>query len=130
MFNFVSQITDQGTQLLGMMTEAVHTPHLVDRSIAIENAKYVFNATKDFSNEFTLNPNGLINKRANKVLDEAIDFLKRVAQKGLFQAMSEGEFADILRTEAGGKGLDGVLPKSEDYLNPFMDKMKAELKLQ
>ncbi|MDN5354681.1 MAG: beta-lysine 5,6-aminomutase alpha subunit [Candidatus Cloacimonadota bacterium] len=130
MFNFVGQITDQGTQLLGMMTEAVHTPHLVDRALAIENAQYVFNATKDFKNEFTLKPDGIINKRAKQVLEEATDFLRKVSEKGLFQAMSAGEFADIVRTETGGKGLDGVLPKSEDYLNPFMDKMKTELKLQ
>ncbi|MDY6916007.1 MAG: lysine 5,6-aminomutase subunit alpha, partial [Candidatus Cloacimonadota bacterium] len=129
MFNFVSQITDQGTQLLGMMTEAVHTPHLVDRSLAIENAQYIFNATKEFSQEFTLTPDGIINKRANQVLNEAIEFLKKVAEKGLFQAMADGEFADIVRTETGGKGLDGVLIKAHDYINPFMEKMKAELNL-
>jgi beta-lysine 5,6-aminomutase alpha subunit len=129
MFNFISQVTGQGVQLLGMMTEAVHTPHLVDRALAIENAQYVFNAVKDFSQEFCLKQDGFINQRANIVLDEAVDFLKRVSDKGLFQAMAEGEFADIKRTETSGKGLDGVFRKSENYLNPFMDKMKQELSL-
>ena len=35
MFNMISQMTGQGVQLLGMMTEAIHTPHLVDRAIAM-----------------------------------------------------------------------------------------------
>ncbi|MEA1973597.1 MAG: lysine 5,6-aminomutase subunit alpha [Candidatus Cloacimonadota bacterium] len=129
MFNMIAQLTGQGVQLLGMMTEAVHTPHLVDRALAIENAEYVFKAVKDFSSEITLEPNGFINKRASHVLDEADEFLKKVEKEGLFVAMSKGEFADIKRTENGGKGLDGVFRKSKDYMNPFMDKMKIELGL-
>ena len=129
MFNFISQITDQGVQLLGMMTEAIHTPHLVDRAVAIENANYVFKATKDFSSEFQLNKDGFINQRANLVLDETIDFLEKVSEKGLFRAMEDSDFADIKRTETGGKGLDGVFKKSKNYFNPFMDKMKLELGL-
>ncbi len=129
MFNFISQITGQGVQLLGMMTEAIHTPHLVDRALAIENAQYVFNAVKNFSSEFELKQDSFINKRANKVLDEALNFLNCVSQKGLFQSMAEGDFADIKRTESSGKGLDGVLKKSENYLNPFMVKMKEALSL-
>jgi len=127
MFNFISQITNQGVQLLGMMTEAIHTPHLVDRAIAIENANYVFNASRDFRSEFRLNENGFINRRANIVLDESIDFLKKVSEKGLFRAMEDSDFADIKRTETGGKGLNGVFRKSENYFNPFMDRMKLEL---
>ncbi|MCD4818999.1 MAG: lysine 5,6-aminomutase subunit alpha [Candidatus Cloacimonetes bacterium] len=127
MFNFISQITDQGVQLLGMMTEAIHTPHLVDRAVAIENANYVFKATKDFSNEFQLSKDGFINQRANLVLDETIGFLKKVSEKGLFKAMKNSDFADIKRTETGGKGLDGVFKKSDNYFNPFMEKMKLEL---
>ena len=37
MFNLVGILTDQGMQLLGMMTEAMHTPHIHDRQLAIEN---------------------------------------------------------------------------------------------
>ncbi|MDD2495309.1 MAG: lysine 5,6-aminomutase subunit alpha, partial [Tissierellia bacterium] len=40
MFNLVSIWTHQGLQLLGMPTEAIHTPHLQDRMLSIENAKY------------------------------------------------------------------------------------------
>ncbi|HNX01783.1 MAG TPA: lysine 5,6-aminomutase subunit alpha, partial [Candidatus Cloacimonadota bacterium] len=129
MFNFIGQLTGQGVQLLGMLTEAVHTPHLVDRSLAIENANYVFGSIHDLANEINLDENGFINQRANHVLDEATSFLEKVADMGLFEAMAHGEFADIKRTENGGKGLDGVFLKSPDYVNPFMDRLRQELNL-
>jgi len=129
MFNFIAQMTNQGVQLLGMMTEAIHTPHIVDRAIAVENARYVFNATRDFANEFNLKSDGFINTRAIEVLDQAIEFLAGVEQTGLFEAMAQGHFADIKRTEDGGKGLDGVFKKDENYINPFMDKMKLSLNI-
>jgi len=129
MFNLVAQITGQGVQLLGMMTEAIHTPHLADRALAIDNAQYVFNAVKDFSKDFILQDNSFINRRANHVLEEAIEFLAHIKEIGLMQALSEGAFADIKRTEFAGRGFDGVFVKSSEYFNPFMDKMKIELGL-
>ncbi|HNQ43470.1 MAG TPA: lysine 5,6-aminomutase subunit alpha, partial [Candidatus Cloacimonadota bacterium] len=129
MFNFIGQLTGQGVQLLGMMTEAIHTPHLVDRSLAIENARYIFTAVKDLADNLELRPESFINRRANLVLKEATEFLERVADEGLFQAMALGEFAEIRRPENGGKGLDGVFQRDDDYYNPFMDKIKEELGL-
>jgi len=129
MFNFVAQLTGQGVQLLGMMTEAIHTPHLVDRSLAIENAQYLFNAVKDLSSNLCLSQDSFINQRANLVLAEATEFLEKVAKEGLLQAMAKGEFADIKRPETGGKGLDGVFMRDKTYINPFEIKMKAELEL-
>ena len=129
MFNFVAQATGQGVQLLGMMTEAVHTPHLVDRALAIENADYVFKAVKDFGDEFEIKENGFINQRANQVLDEATCFLEYVESVGLMNAMTEGKFAGIKRNENEGKGLAGVFRKDENYVNPFMDKLKNELNI-
>ena len=129
MFNFVGQLTGQGVQLLGMMTEAIHTPHLVDRSLAIENAQYIFTAVKDLAENLELRPDSFINRRANSVLQEATEFLERVADEGLFQAMALGEFAEIRRPENGGKGLDGVFERDQDYYNPFMDRIKEELGL-
>jgi len=127
MFNFAGQLTGQGVQLLGMMTEAIHTPHLADRSLAIENAQYIFNNIKDLGQELSLSPDGFINQRANQVLKEATLFLERVAQEGLFSALAKGEFADIKRSENSGKGLDGVFSREADYLNPFLDKLKTAL---
>ncbi len=129
MFNFAGQLTGQGVQLLGMMTEAIHTPHLVDRSLAIENAQYVFKAVKDLSASLCLEPGSFVDQRANAVLGEATLFLERVATEGLFKAMARGEFADIKRPEEGGKGLQGVFRKDAQYFNPFLDTMKRELNL-
>ncbi len=127
MFNFVGQLTGQGVQLLGMMTEAIHTPHLADRSLAIENAAYLFNAVKDLNSNLCLAPDSFINKRANLVLEQAVSFLEQVAEEGLFSAMAKGDFAEIKRPENGGKGLDGVFLRDQDYYNPFMQQMKQEL---
>lgn len=129
MFNFIGQLTGQGVQLLGMMTEAIHTPHLADRSLAIENAQYLFRAVKDLNENLCLTKNSFIDRRANEVLAQAVEFLERVAQEGLFSAMAKGEFAEIKRPENGGKGLDGVFRRDRDYYNPFMDSLKRELKL-
>ncbi|NLO12329.1 MAG: D-lysine 5,6-aminomutase subunit alpha [Candidatus Cloacimonetes bacterium] len=129
MFNFVGQLTGQGVQLLGMMTEAIHTPHLADRSLAIENAKYIFKAVKDLGANLSLAPDSFVNRRAHQVLEEATLFLEKVAADGLFSAMAKGEFADIKRPDDGGKGLDGVFAKDEDYYNPFRERMMKELKI-
>lgn len=129
MFNFVGQLTGQGVQLLGMMTEAIHTPHLVDRSLAIENAQYIFRAVKDLGDNLQLSPDSFINRRANSVLKEATEFLEKVAEEGMFSAMAAGDFAEIKRPENGGKGLDGVFERDPEYYNPFIDQMKKELGL-
>jgi beta-lysine 5,6-aminomutase alpha subunit len=110
-----------------MMTEAIHTPHLVDRSLAIENAEYIFKAVKNLGDNLELKPDSFINNRANSVLSEATVFLEKVAKDGMFSAMANGEFADIRRPENGGKGLGGVFQRDENYYNPFMEKMKEEL---
>ena len=129
MFNFIGQLTGQGVQLLGMMTEAIHTPHLVDRSLAIENAQYIFKAVKNLGDNLSLVPDSFVNQRANLVLTQAVEFLEKVASEGLFPALARGDFADITRPENGGKGQDGVFRREEGYFTPFLDKMKKELGL-
>jgi beta-lysine 5,6-aminomutase alpha subunit len=110
-----------------MLTEAVHTPHLQDRALAIENAVDIFKTMRDLNKEISIPVDGFINKRANFVLDQTIEFLARVADEGLLVAMAKGEFADIKRTEEAGKGYDGVFKKAEGYINPFMEKMRERL---
>ena len=51
LFNLVSIWSGQSLQLLGMMTEAIHTPHMHDRYLSIENAQYIFNNCKDLGSE-------------------------------------------------------------------------------
>ncbi|HPH61569.1 MAG TPA: lysine 5,6-aminomutase subunit alpha, partial [Candidatus Syntrophosphaera sp.] len=84
---------------------------------------------KDLGSSLSLAPDSFVNQRANQVLGEAAEFLEGVAAEGLFPAMARGEFADIKRPETGGKGLDGVFRKHENYFNPFLNKMTKELGL-
>jgi beta-lysine 5,6-aminomutase alpha subunit len=133
LFNFTAKATNQTIQLLGMLTEAIHTPYLHDRYLAIENAKYVHNNMSDFINEITFKKDGIIVKRANQVLDEALNMLKEIKKISLFDAIEKGMFADIKRPKDGGKGLDGVFEKTGDYYNPVEDflknrKQKSEIK--
>jgi beta-lysine 5,6-aminomutase alpha subunit len=130
MFNLISITSKQGIHLLGILTEAIHTPFMHDRYIALESAKYIFNAAKDLGDEFELKEDGYINKRANFVLQKTVELLEKIIEVGgLMNAISQGWFAGIKRDLNGGKGLDGVIEKSENYYNPFLDKIKDELNL-
>ena len=42
LFNMVTILTGQKLHLLGMLTEAIHTPFMSDRALSIENAQYIF----------------------------------------------------------------------------------------
>src|SRR6266436_5108502 len=44
MADLVAVWTKQGIQLLGMMTEAMHTPLLADRYVALKSASYIHRA--------------------------------------------------------------------------------------
>lgn len=125
LFNLTGLLTGQHIQLLGMLTEAIHTPFLQDRSLAIENAKYIFNNARNLSDEITFKPNGKIEKRAQFVLNKAVEMLEEIAEMGLVQAIEEGKFAEINRPRDGGKGLDGVVKKAKNYYNPFYDLLKG-----
>lgn len=120
LFNMVGVWTSQGIQLLGMPTEAIHTPFMSDRYLSIENARYIFNNMKNLGEEVVFKENGIIQNRAKEVLEKAIALLERIEQEGLFSALEKGIFADIKRPKNGGKGLDGVSPKGKNYLNPFV----------
>jgi beta-lysine 5,6-aminomutase alpha subunit len=124
LFNVVSIITNQSIHLLGMPTEAIHTPHIHDRYLSLINVDYIFRALKHFSEEIQFTPNGRIQKRAEKVLHNAVEMLEEIAQLGLMEAISRGMFADIARKPDGGKGLSGVVRKSDNYYNPFMVLLK------
>ena len=123
LFNMVSIITKQDIQLLGMPTEAIHTPFLQDRNLAIENAKYIFNNMRDLGEEITFKEGGMIQTRAQKVLEEAEAMLKDIDYEGLMSTIEKGKFAGIKRAKDGGKGLDGVVKKDSKYFNPFIDLM-------
>lgn len=126
LFNQISIWTGQGIQLLGMLTEAIHTPFMSDRYLAIENAQYIFNNMKAIGDEMEFKKDGMIQSRAKTVLGDAIELLEQVNHAGLFSALEQGIFADIKRPLTGGKGLAGVSQKSEGYYNPFIKIMKKQ----
>lgn len=121
MFNLVSVVTGQGIQLLGMLTEAIHTPFMHDRYLSIENAKYIFNNARHLGDEIVFKKGGQIQGRAAQVLQDACEMLKEVEEIGLMEAIERGMFADIKRPGDGGKGLNGVIEKDENYYNPFYE---------
>lgn len=129
LFNQISIWTGQGIQLLGMMTEAIHTPFMSDRFVAIENARYIFNNMKNIGDEVEFKEDGIIRRRAQQVLEEAIELLGRIEQEGLFSSLEKGIFGDVKRSKTGGKGLQGVVKKAPEYSNPFIGLMKGETTL-
>ena len=67
-FNLVGTMTGQGILLVGMMTEAVVTPWLSDRDIALQNVRYVLGAAGGLHEDFVPAPGGFIQRRADQVL--------------------------------------------------------------
>lgn len=123
LFNMVSIMTNQGIQLLGMPTEAIHTPHLQDRYLAIENAEYIFSNARNLGDEIEFKKGGMIQNRANLVLEDAEKLLTQIESEGLFQTIENGKFGGVKRMRNGGKGLDGVAKKDAGYFNPFIELM-------
>ncbi|MHB1392709.1 MAG: lysine 5,6-aminomutase subunit alpha [Clostridia bacterium] len=123
LFNMISIWTNQGIQLLGMMTEAIHTPFMADRALSIENARYIFNNMRSIGDEVEFKKGGMIQTRAAEVLEKAAVFLKDIEEEGLMATLEQGKFAGVKRSRTGGKGLDGVTRKDAKYLNPFIELM-------
>ena len=128
LFNMVTILTGQKIHLLGMMTEAIHTPFMSDRALSIENARYVFNTMKDLGEEMTFKPDGIMAHRADEVLTKAADLLEKIEHDGLFATLEHGTFADIKRMRDGGKGLNGVVLRAEGYYNPFLTLLEGGAK--
>ncbi|MDQ7825736.1 MAG: lysine 5,6-aminomutase subunit alpha [Candidatus Eremiobacteraeota bacterium] len=119
LFMQVSVLTGQTIHLLGMLTEALHTPHIQDRFLSIEAAKYVRTNALYMSEDLLFKENGIMQGRAREVLNKGLALLREVEGKGLFRTLEEGIFAGIKRPRDGGKGRDGVFEKGTGYYNPF-----------
>ena len=120
-FNLVGVLTGQGIQLLGMSTEAIHTPLLQDRFLSIKSALYVFNAARDLGEQFDWREDSLVARWANQILREAVELLREMHRLGLFGGLEAGLFANIKRSPEGGRGLDGVIERAATYSNPFYE---------
>ena len=72
---------------------------------------------------------GIIQQRADEVLNKALELLIKIEKEGLFKTIEKGIFAGNKRPIDGGKGLDGVIQKDKEYFNPFLEYMSIELNL-
>jgi len=128
LFNIITIMTKQRIHLLGMLTEAIHTPFMSDRALSIENAKYIYNNLESLGDEIYFKQDGIIQKRARDVLKKSLELLKDIQGIGLFKTIEMGKFAGISRPIDGGKGLEGVIKKDNDYYNPFIESMLEKLR--
>jgi beta-lysine 5,6-aminomutase alpha subunit len=129
-FNLVGTLTGQDILLVGMMTEAVVTPWLSDRDLALQNVRYVMNAAGNLGEDFRPAPDGFIAERARQVLAESIELLERIlaheGKQGLLEAIGDGTFGLMKRPADGGKGLVGVAKKAPGYFNPASEILEAK----
>ncbi len=134
-FNLVGTLTGQGILLVGMMTEAVVTPWLSDRDIALQNVRYVLGAAGGLHEDFIPAPGGFIQRRAAQVLDESVALLQRIVDDksagpralggGLMNAIADGTFGIMKRPPDRGKGLAGVARQEPGYYNPATELLEV-----
>ena len=124
-FNLAGALTGQGILLVGMMTEAVVTPWISDRDLALQNVRYVLDACSGLAEDFHPPADGFIATRARTVLDEAVDLLEEIVDDGLLDAIADGTFGLMRRPADAGKGLDGVVRRADAYLNPAVDLLET-----
>ncbi|MDO9454617.1 lysine 5,6-aminomutase subunit alpha [Nocardioides sp.] len=125
-FNLAGALTGQGILLVGMMTEAVVTPWISDRDIALQNVRYVMEAAGRLHEDFHPAPDGVINRRARQVLGESIELLDTIVDDGLLDAIASGTFGLMKRPADAGRGLEGVAAKSSAYYNPATEILDAQ----
>ena len=111
-FNLAGALTGQGILLVGMMTEAVVTPWLSDRDIALQNVRYVLNAAGGLHEDFVPAPGGFIQRgparcwARRSTCWSASSTTER--RHPLLDAIADGTFGIMKRPADGGRGLDGV----------------------
>lgn len=132
-FNLVGALTGQGILLVGMMTEAVVTPWISDRDLALQNVRYVMNAAGKLHEDFRPAPDGFIANRAREVLGESIHLLEEIkadrtvpGEPPLLSAIADGTFGLMKRPADKGRGLDGVARKAAGYYNPATEILEGE----
>ena len=97
-FNLAGALTGQGILLVGMMTEAVVTPWLSDRDIALQNVRYVLGAAGDLHEDFVPAPGGFIQRPgAHGARRGGRRCWSGSATQGLLTAIAEGTFGIMKR---------------------------------
>jgi beta-lysine 5,6-aminomutase alpha subunit len=125
MFSLVGITTDQSIELLGMFSESIHNPMLMDRYLSLKATKYIYTACRHLGEEITFKPDGIVAKRAVQVLEEAHELLEEVKRDTIWESVGKGAFADVKRTRTGGKGFAGVAERAQDYVNPILEALEA-----
>jgi beta-lysine 5,6-aminomutase alpha subunit len=59
------------------------------------------------------------------VLGEAVELLERIVDEGLLAAIGDGTFAGMRRPSDGGRGLDGVIKRADEYVNPAIEALEV-----
>ena len=111
-FNLVGALTGQGILLVGMMTEAVVTPWLSDRDLALQNVRYVMDAAGRLHEDFHPAPDGFIAAAgpagAGGGDRPAGADRRHEVEHGLLDAIADGTFGLMKRPPTPARGLDGV----------------------
>jgi beta-lysine 5,6-aminomutase alpha subunit len=121
LFNLTAVWTGQEIILLGMPTEGIHTPYVQDRYLSLESAMHLRSAASSLRKELNFRRSGKSNARAQEILNQTESALSEIEQIGLWTALNRGMFSQIKRSRKGGRGVEGVFPTSQFYLNPFLD---------
>jgi beta-lysine 5,6-aminomutase alpha subunit len=125
MFSLVGITTHQSIELLGMFSEAIHNPLLMDRYLSLKATRYVYTAAKHLGDEIEFKADGRVARRAVQVLDEAHALLVEVKRDSIWEAIAHGAFADVKRSRTGGKGYAGVTERAKGYVNPILDVLES-----
>src|SRR4051794_32699743 len=124
MFNLAGVTTGQSIELLGMFSEAIHTPLLMDRYLSLKSARYIFGTARHLGDEIQWKPGGIVETRAREVLGSARSLLEEVQRDTIWDAIARGAFADVKRTRTGGKGHAGVVERHAGYVNPILEALE------
>src|SRR5205823_6308408 len=90
MFNLVGVATGQSIELLGMFSEAIHNPLLMDRYLSLKSAQYVFNTARHLGDEIEWKRGGIVETRARTMLSEAHELLGEIEKETIWQAIARG----------------------------------------
>jgi beta-lysine 5,6-aminomutase alpha subunit len=126
MFDLVGITTKQSIELLGMFSEAIQNPLLMDRYLALKATRYVFGACRHLGDEIEFKTDGIVARRAVHVLDGALRLLEEVEHDTIWDAIARGAFADVKRERTGGKGYAGVVERAADYVNPLLARLECK----
>jgi beta-lysine 5,6-aminomutase alpha subunit len=125
LFDLAGIATKQSIELLGMFSEAVQNPLLMDRYLALKATRMVHGAARHLSDEIEFKKDGIVARRAAAVLDAACTLLQEVRSATIWKSIARGDFADVKRERTGGRGYEGVLERSRDYTNPLLTALEA-----